>query len=230
MNSVLIIDDDLDLCKLISEYLSKHQFKVEYQTDPLIGLASIRRHKFQVVILDIMMPRYNGIEICKRVREFSSVPIFMLSAKGKTNDRILGLDIGADDYLPKPFEPEELLSRLKALIRRSKNQVKDEVLVFDKLELSTKTNEGFKLDKKKRVNLNLTSSEFAVLTLLIKTSPEPVRRDEIFALLRGFDRNSTDRLVDILISRLRKKLVSKYKCPKYIKTVRDIGYSLIIPS
>lgn len=223
---VLVIDDDADLGEMLSDYLRRFQCEVTGHTDPLSGIAACKRSDFDAVVLDVMMPRLDGIETCRRIREFSSVPVLMLTARGDTSDKVLGLGVGADDYLAKPFEPRELAARLEALVRRSKREVRQER--FGDIELSAREGKAYRVgDGGKKTDLGLTDTEFAALSLLVRHRPEAVSRDELFKLMRGFSRDRADRSSDILISRLRSKLGDDHRSPRYIRTVRLRGYAYI---
>lgn len=225
--TVLVIDDDRSLGRLLRDYLQEHGHRTEVLSDPLAGLAAARSHRHQALVLDIMMPRLDGHELCARIREFSSMPVIMLSARDEAADRVRSFELGADDHLGKPFDPRELLMRLRAVTRRlgggAAPAIKAAGLELDLRRSVVRQRRGAGPPKQ----VPLSPSEFAVLALLAKHGPEPVRRDDVFALLRGFDRSAVDRSIDVMISRLRRKLGDDHRRPRYIKTVRNVGYAFI---
>ncbi len=225
---ILVIDDDRSLCRLLRDYLRDNGYRAEAFSDPLAGLAAARRHKYVALVLDIMMPRLDGQELCERVREFSPLPVIMLSARDTPDDRIRSLELGADDHLGKPFEPRELLARLKAIIRRRESEPGAPTIKSAGIELELQRNMAYRTDNGKRTPIELSTVEFALLALLAKHRPEPVPRDDLYALVRGFERSyDGDRAIDILISRIRRKLKDNPQQPVYIKTVRNVGYAFI---
>lgn len=225
---VLVIDDDRSLCRLLRDYLRDNGYHAEAFSDPLAGLAAARRHKYVALVLDIMMPRLDGQELCERVREFSPLPVIMLSARDTPEDRIRSLELGADDHLGKPFEPRELLARLKAIIRRRESGPGATTIKSAGIEMELQRNMAYRTDGGKRTPIEFGPVEFALLALLAKHRPEPVPRDDLHALVRGFERSyDGDRAVDIVISRIRRKLKDNPNQPIYIKTVRNVGYAFI---
>ena len=222
---VLVIDDDAELGEMLREYLKRFEFEVVFHSDPLAGLAASRSNEHDAIVLDVMMPKIDGIEACQRIREFSSVPVMMLTARGDTSDKVLGLGVGADDYLAKPFDPRELAARLDALIRRHRRML-TQAQVGD-IEVSARAGKAYRVNDGNKQDLGLTDTEFAALNLLIKHRPDPVSRDDLFELMRGFQRDLSDRSTDILISRLRAKLGDDHHSPRYIRTVRLVGYAYI---
>ena len=224
--NVLVIDDDADLGEMLRDYLKRFGYAVTFHTDPLAGIAAAIKGGNDVIVLDVMMPKKDGFEVCRRIRESSSVPVIMLTARGDTPDKVLGLGTGADDYLSKPFDPRELAARLEALIRRNARDIKKQVV--GDIEISSKEAKAYRiLENGGKEELGLTDTEFAALKLLIDNRPDPVSRDELFKLNRSFSRHFADRTTDILISRLRSKLGDSHKTPRYIRTVRMVGYAYI---
>jgi len=218
---VLIIDDDERLGALLTEYLGRFGFAVTAVTHPEAGLRAVKNA--EIVILDVMLPDMDGFAVCRKIRETSRVPVIMLTARGDVMDRIVGLELGADDYLPKPFEPRELVARIQAVLRRGKGAEDDEVIRAGALEVNWTTHSA-------RLNgedLALTTAEFALLGLLVRNRGRVLSRDRILDETRGVDWDSFDRSVDILVSRLRQKLGDDAKRPAYIRTVRGTGYSFI---
>ena len=223
---VLVIDDDANLGELLAEYLARFKMTVESHSDPEVGLKAFQERNHDVVVLDIMMPKIDGFEVCRRIRCFSSVPVLMLTARGETDDKVVGLEIGADDYLSKPFDPRELAARLQALLRRPAGATTDSEA--GGLRLNYRTGRGYRDDGVSgEIDLHLTETEFSVLAELVKQRPEPVSRDRLFEFMHGFEREVNNRAIDLLISRLRHKLDDNHGEPRYIRTVRLIGYAFI---
>jgi DNA-binding response OmpR family regulator len=217
---VLIIDDDTRLNALLTEYLGRFAFSVRAVGRPSDGLRAIKSDPPDLVILDIMLPEMDGLAVCRKIRETSRIPIIMLTARGDVADRIVGLEIGADDYLPKPFEPRELVARIQAVLRRNA-QADEEVVRAGTLEVNSTTGSA-SLDGRA---LALTSAEFQVLGLLARNRGRVLSRDRIMEAMRGIDWEAYDRSIDVLVSRLRQKLGDDAKRPTYIRTVRGVGYS-----
>ena len=220
---ILVIDDDGKLNKLLQEYLSPFGFEVLTATHPEEGLRSLRTHSPGLVILDIMLPDLNGLELCKLIRQDHTVPIIMLTARGEVTDRIVGLELGADDYLAKPFEPRELVARINAVLRRSAEARKLPIRSFGRLTIDSERRAAL-LDEEP---LALTTNEFAALALLTRNAGRVLDRDRILQELRGIDSEAFNRSVDITISRLRQKLGDDPKSPTFIKTVWGTGYVFV---
>ena len=222
MNRVLIIDDDERLAALLTEYLGRFNFEVTTAVHPEAGLRALRSGDPDIVILDVMLPEMDGFAVCRRIREFSRVPIVMLTARGEVTDRIVGLELGADDYLPKPFEPRELVARIQAVLRRGAAGA-DEVLKAGALEVNW-TSRSARLDGRE---LDLTGAEFELLGLLVRNRGRVLSRDRIMDETRGVDWDAYDRSIDVLVSRLRQKLGDDAKHPRFIRTIRGSGYRFI---
>ena len=220
MIKALLIDDDLKLAELLENYLGKSDIKLQAISDPLDTLPAIRNHNPQVIVLDVMMPKMNGFEVCQQIRKNYSLPIIMLSARGEPNDKIRGLESGADDYLAKPFEPRELVARIMNLIRRipTKNQSKNSIFEIDDLHLEIKMNDTV---------LDLTTKEYDLLSMFINNPGITFTRDEIIKEIKGIEAHLFSRSIDILISRLRQKIESDPKSPKIIKTIWGKGYMFL---
>ncbi len=221
MTSVLVIDDDRKLCALLSEYLSRFEFAVRTATTPEAGLEEIGRELPDIIILDVMLPGTDGFTLCREIRTSHSVPIIMLTARGEVTDRVVGLEMGADDYLAKPFEPRELVARMQSVLRRSRKDAPGRVFRAGELEVDF---------DRRHITMNgvevvLTSMEFALLSLLARNRGVVLSRDIIFERLKGLDDDSFDRSIDVLVSRLRQKLGDDPRRPRYIKTVRGTGYT-----
>lgn len=220
---ILVIDDDKKLCNLLDDYLSKFEYKVITSTDPENGLNLVKKESPDLVILDVMMPGKDGFEVCKEIRKESSIPIIMLTARGEVTDRIVGLELGADDYLPKPFEPRELVARIQTILRRSSTPTTKEKVEYGELvvDFQRQTAELAGID------LDLTTAEFEILGLFIKKAGKVLNRDNILESLKGIEWDVFNRSIDVLISRLRQKLQDDPKNPKYIKTIWGSGYKFI---
>ncbi|HEX6101144.1 MAG TPA: response regulator transcription factor [Thermoanaerobaculia bacterium] len=220
---VLIIDDDEGLGELLHEYLGRFGCDVRTAAHPDAGLRLLRSDPPDIVILDVMLPDMDGFAVCRKIRETSRVPIVMLTARGDVMDRIVGLELGADDYLPKPFEPRELVARIQAVLRRGKSEEDAELLRVGPLELNW-TARSARLDGKE---LLLTAAEFSLLGLLVRNRGRVLTRDRILDETKGLDWESYDRSIDVLVSRLRQKLGDDAKRPAFIRTIRGTGYSFI---
>jgi DNA-binding response OmpR family regulator len=219
---VLIIDDDERLNAVLAEYLAGFGFLVSAASHPDAGLRAIRADPPDLLILDVMLPGMDGLAVCRKVRETSRLPIIMLTARGDVADRIVGLELGADDYLPKPFEPRELVARMQAVLRRGTEDVAD-IVRAGTVEVNwttrSATNEG-------RV-LELTTAELELLGFLVRNRGRVLSRERIMEGTHGINWEAYDRSIDVLVSRLRQKLGDDPKRPTLIRTVRGVGYSFI---
>ena len=223
MTTILIIDDDEKLNELLRGFLSDFGFKVLAATHPDMGLKTLKQKSPELVILDVMLPGMDGFEVCKKIRQQSSVPIIMLTARGELMDKVVGLELGADDYLPKPFEPRELVARIHSVLRRSNKIDETRPQVFGRLEIDFSR----QLAKLDGLDVELTTNEFAALALLAAKPGKVFDRDQILQELRGIDCDAFNRSVDITMSRLRQKLSDNPKNPVFIKTVWGTGYAFI---
>jgi OmpR family response regulator RpaB len=220
MPRVLLIDDDERLAAPLKEYMGRFEFELINATHPQAGLEMLAKENVDLVILDVMLPDQNGFDVCRTIRRTSDVPIVMLTARGEVMDRIVGLELGADDYLPKPFEPRELVVRIQNVLKRTRQpQPREAALRFDDLEIDLDYQEV----RMKGNKIDLTTLEYQLLSLLAGAPGKSFSRDEILNKLRGIDVDIYTRSVDILVSRLRKKL----RPTQYIKTVWGSGYSFI---
>lgn len=219
MRKLLLIDDDERLAEPLQQYFAKFDMDMDNDTNPLEGIERIRRGSYDLVVLDVMLPQIDGFETCRRIRHFSDIPIVMLTARGEVMDRVVGLELGADDYLPKPFEPRELVARIQNIFRRGKASTSESLYQLGELHID--------LDKKQlklgAEELAITATEFALLSLLLQNQDRVLSRDEIMRELRGIDADIYSRAIDVLVSRLRQKL----KRPELIRTVRGQGYQLV---
>ena len=224
---ILMVDDDKKLCRLVADYLEPMGYALEATHNGVRGLEMILAGNYEAVILDVMMPGMDGFEVLKRLRKKSDIPVLMLTAMGDETDRIVGLEIGADDYLPKTFSSRELLARLRAVTRRhsrshhqAATETTDMTLKFGDLyiDLGART---VRLEEKK---LNLTPVEFDLLTLLAKASDRVLTRDQLLDSVAGRSYDIFDRSVDVHISSLRRKLGEDPRNPGFIHTIRSAGY------
>jgi DNA-binding response OmpR family regulator len=220
---VLVIDDDEGLNALLTEYLGQFGCTVRTAARPEDGLRALKADPPDIIVLDVMLPGMDGLAVCRKIRETSRIPIVMLTARGSVMDRIVGLEMGADDYLPKPFEPRELVARLQAVLRRGSPSPSEENLHAGPLEMSGATCTA-RLDGRP---LALTTAEFELLGLLVRNRGRVLSRDRILDETRGIDWEAYDRSIDVLISRLRQKLGDDARRPTFILTVRGTGYSFI---
>jgi DNA-binding response OmpR family regulator len=221
--TVLIIDDDKKLNSLLTEYLGDFGFVTLSATHPKDGLKKLKEKSIDLVILDVMLPGMDGFEVCKTIRQRSAVPIIMLTARGELTDKIVGLELGADDYLPKPFEPRELVARIHSVLRRTKKIDDTRPQSFGSLNIDF-TKRIVKLNAEA---VELTTNEFTALALLARNPGRVFNRDEILQELRGIDCDAFNRSVDITMSRLRQKLDDNPKSPNFIKTIWGAGYVFI---
>ena len=225
--SLLIIDDDEQLSAMLAEYLSGNGYRVQYRIDAAAGLQALHREAFDVVVLDVMLPDLDGFEVCRKIRAGSEikagsqVPILMLTARGEETDRIVGLELGADDYLPKPFNPRELLARLKAILRRRLPAADvSAVLRFGRLDIDRGARQAF-LDGKA---CDLTSHQFALLAVLAERAGRVQSREQLMEAVRGETLEAFDRSIDVHISRIRAAIEDDPRRPRRIRTVRSVGY------
>lgn len=225
MHPVLLIDDDGKLGEVLTEYCAQFSIAIDPALTPSAGLSKLEQHTYDAVILDVMLPEMNGFDVCREIRKHSNVPIIMLTARGDVTDRIVGLEIGADDYLPKPFDPRELVARLLSNIKRhlaSSTSTTDapSVMQYEGLSIHLIEREVRISDKP----VELTTKEFELLLLLAEQPSKAFTRDEILHSLKGTDNELFSRSVDILVSRLRAKL----KPINAIKTVHGAGYTFAL--
>jgi DNA-binding response OmpR family regulator len=218
-----MIDDDVDLNTLLTEYLGGFGHRLATATTAARGLQALRRELPDLIILDIMLPDKDGLTLCREIRREFDVPIIMLTARGEVADRVMGLELGADDYLSKPFEPRELVARIQSVVRRSGNHRLRDALVSEGLRLETETRRVV-LDGNQ---LDLTTMEFELLRLLMDSHGRVMSRNRLIELLRGIDADVYDRSIDMLVSRLREKLGDDSRAPRFIKTVRLTGYQFV---
>ncbi len=227
---VLLVDDDAKLRKLLREYLEGYGFHVLTLADGLSVAKKIREESPDMIILDIMLPKRDGLEVLKEIRMEFSVPVIMLTAKGEDADRIVGLELGADDYLPKPFNPRELLARIKAVLRRLPDRDRSKARRDENMFIEAG---GLMLNKAKQTLLvedkevELSSTEYKLLEALMENPNKVMSRDQLMNLARGRDFMAFDRSIDVHISKLRGKLEPDPRSPQRIKTVWGTGYMFV---
>ena len=227
---ILIVDDDERLRRLLERFLTEQGFRVRGVENAEQMDRMLARELFNLVVLDLMMPGEDGLSVCRRLRESNNqIPIIMLTAKGDEASRIQGLELGADDYLAKPFNPRELLARIKAVLRRQSTSVpgapgsEEADVTFGDYTLSLATRE---LSKGDQVHM-LTTGEFAVLKALVEHAREPLTRDKLMNLARGREWDALERSIDVQISRLRRMIEPDPSKPRYIQTVWGVGYVFV---
>ncbi len=229
-NTVLIIDDDDKLCKLLGEYLSGNGFHTLRLADGSNVLKILSAESPDIIILDVMLPGKDGLEVLKEIRRDHTLPVIMLTAKGDETDRIVGLELGADDYLPKPFNPRELLARIKAVLRRSEYRAKDANGQPRGLSITVG---GITLNMAKQTVVvqgaeqELSTAEYRILEILMKNPNTVLSRDQLMTLARGRDFTAFDRSIDVHISKLRSKIEGDPRSPVRIKTVWGSGYMFV---
>ncbi len=233
MHRILVIDDDVELCELLTDYLTPEGFQVETVNDGEQGAGRALSGEHALVVLDVMLPGMSGFDVLRRIRAGSDVPVLMLTARGDDVDRIVGLEMGADDYLPKPFNPRELVARIRAIQRRVEpSRIRDadagkgvETLVVGDVQL----NPGARMVLQEGHPVELTSVEFALLEVLLRSSGQVVTREELAKDVLGRRLSPYDRSIDVHISSLRRKLGHQLGGTERIKTVRGVGYLYALP-
>jgi DNA-binding response OmpR family regulator len=222
MLRVLAIEDDTRLAEMLGRFLEEHGIRLTHASDASTGFDLALGEEFDAVLLDVMLPDVDGFELCRRIRARSSVPILMLTARGEELDRVLGLELGADDYLPKPFSPRELLARLRAILRRASSSRTGpaDLLRFGRLEVD-RAARCVRLDGRE---CELTSHQFELLRVLAENAGRALSRDQIMDALRGHPLASFDRSIDVHVSRIRAAIEDDPGHPRRIQTVRGVGY------
>lgn len=224
MIKVLMIEDDAELAEILTEYLEQFDIKIKNVEDPYMGLALLENEKFDLIILDLTLPGIDGLDVCKEIRKESSTPIIISSARHDIMDKVTALENGADDYLPKPYNPRELEARIRTILRRQpilkqdekEQEEKDLVLDEDKQEI-----------KHLGKVLDLTAAEYGILSYLMKKEGGVVSREELIYNIEAISEESSNKSIDVIVGRIRQKLGESPKEPKHIKSVRGIGYKYI---
>ena len=221
--TLLMIEDDTELAQILCDFLKRYNIQVDSYEDPYLGISALNLKKYDLLILDLSLPGMDGLEICKEVRLKNDIPIIISSARSDLEDKIVGLELGADDYLPKPYEPKELYARIMSVLRRYKksNVMHDEILTC-KLILKEESHLIFY----ENAPLSLTPAEYDVLSVLIKKNNCVVSRSELLNSSLSLDGENESRSLDVLISRIRTKLAESSKEPHLVHSIRGIGYRL----
>ncbi|HKW93117.1 MAG TPA: response regulator transcription factor [Methylomirabilota bacterium] len=217
---ILLIEDDRRLAEMVSEYLGEAGFRVSVAGDGASGLSRLTAEPFDALVLDLMLPDMDGLEVCRRLRGTSDIPVLMLTARGDAMDRVVGLELGADDYLAKPFEPRELLARLRAILRRRGPGGGSGVLRFGRLEIDRDARR-VRVDGAERP---LTGHQFALLLTLAERAGRVLSRDTLMDLVKGEELEAFDRSIDVHVSRIRAAIEDDPKRPRRLLTVRGAGY------
>ena len=221
MIKILIIEDDTELALILTNYLTKYDMEVIGAEDPYIGLSLLTQHEFDLVILDLTLPGMDGLEVIQKIREISNIPIIISSARDDITDKVIGMERGADDYMPKPYDPRELVSRIKTILRRTHH-----------IEESKKEPELFIADSKahtitfKGELLELTAAEYDILSMLIQHKNGSVSREQLLYESEHIDDDSSIKNIDVIISRIRQKIAKIDPDHIYIKPIRGVGYLL----
>ncbi len=230
MERILIIDDDVELCELVAQFLEPEGFSADAVQDGAEGLERAKSGEHVLIVLDVMLPRMNGLELLRRLRRVSSIPVVLLTARGDDVDRIIGLELGADDYLPKPFNPRELVARIHAVLRRSRPERRPagstpEQIQVGEIELDA----GARVVRQAGHAVELTTVEFNLLEALLQNAGRVVTRDQLAKEVLGRSFTPYDRSLDMHISNLRRKLGDQTKGKELIKTIRSVGYLYSLP-
>lgn len=219
-----MIEDDLELAEILSEFLEKHDIKVTNYDEPYTGMSALATHAYDLLLLDLTLPNLDGLEVCKRVAKQKNIPIIISSARSDLDDKVKALEYGADDYIPKPYDPQELLARVHSLLRRYnkkeiKNEQKDKDSIF---RIDKESRDVYFKDKK----IDLTRAEYEILTLLISKKGHVFSREAIAIESESINPESSNKSIDVIIGRLRAKIEDDPKKPQYIISVRGVGYKL----
>ncbi|RDU72607.1 DNA-binding response regulator [Helicobacter aurati] len=224
MLEILMIEDDVELAEVLSDYLRQHDINVTNYDEPYTGMSALATKHFDLLLLDLTLPNLDGLEVCKKVAKQKNIPIIISSARSDINDKIEALDSGADDYIPKPYDPKELVARIQSLLRRYSQKLAEE-----KTASKTAT---FRIDKDtrevyfKEKKLELTRAEYEILTLLISKKGHVFSREAIAIESESINPESSNKSIDVIIGRLRSKIEENPKSPQYIISVRGVGYKL----
>jgi DNA-binding response OmpR family regulator len=220
---ILLIDDDVRLAELLQTYLSSHGFTLAVAGTAAEGLRKMRAQNFELILLDIMLPDGDGLDVCRKIRATSSIPVVMLTARGADEDKVIGLELGADDYLAKPFNPRELVARIRAVLRRQGAAEWPEdarIIEYDEFQLDPQR----QTVKVRNQPVELTTIEFRLLKVLASNPGRVFTRERLMDLVQGRDFDGVDRSIDVHISRIRNKIEKDHKSPRWIKTVWGAGY------
>lgn len=224
MLEILMIEDDVELAEVLSDYLKQHDIHVTNYDEPYTGMSALATKHFDLLLLDLTLPNLDGLEVCKKVAKQKNIPIIISSARSDVNDKVKALDSGVDDYIPKPYDPKELVARIQSLLRRysqkmAEEKIADKSVIFS---IDKDTREVFFKDKK----LDLTRAEYEILTLLISKKGHVFSREAIAIESESINPESSNKSIDVIIGRLRSKIEENPKNPQYIISVRGVGYKL----
>lgn len=226
MIKILMIEDDYELAEILSEYLQNYDMQVTIAEEPYIGLSTLNTGEFDLVILDLTLPGLDGLEVCKEIRKKHNLPIIISSARHDITDKVNALDNGADDYLPKPYDPQELLARIRSRLRRQ-SAVLDEIGAQNQQKDITLNDYEHEIYFK-GARLNLTAAEYDILKYLIQKESGAVTREELIYNCESINEDSTNKSIDVIIGRIRAKLGENPKEPRYIHAIRGLGYKLVL--
>jgi len=225
MTNVLMIEDDLELAEILMQYLEQFDIAITIADDPYLGLSTLDTQKFDLVILDLTLPGIDGLDVCKEIRKRHTVPIIISSARTDITDKVTALENGADDYLPKPYNPRELQARIMSLLRRQKGVIATEQSVQKMKDLII--NEDQRIISLQGKELHLTAAEYGILGYLMKKEGGVVSREELIYNIEAISEETTNKSIDVIIGRVRQKLGENPKEPKYIHAVRGVGYKFL---
>ncbi len=227
MINILMIEDDLELAEILTEYLEQFDIQVTTAEDPFIGLSTLSMQDFDLIILDLTLPGIDGLEVCKEIRSKYSIPIIISSARHDITDKVTALDNGADDYLPKPYDPMELQARIKSLLRRNQQITTVSNTMVPNEKNNLEVDENSMTIKFFGNELSLTGAEYGILSYLIKKNGGVVSREELIYNVNAISEDTSNKSIDVIIGRIRQKLGENSKEPKYIQSVRGIGYKFL---
>ncbi len=225
MTHILMIEDDLELAEILMEYLEQFDIAITIADDPYLGLSTLDTKKFDLIILDLTLPGIDGLEVCKEIRKHHTIPIIISSARTDITDKVTALENGADDYLPKPYNPRELQARIMSLLRRQKGVVATEQSIQKIKDLILNEEQMIIILQGK--TLHLTAAEYGILGYLMKKEGGVVSREELIYNIEAISEETTNKSIDVIIGRIRQKLGENPKEPKYIHAVRGIGYKFL---
>ena len=225
MTQILMIEDDLELAEILMEYLEQFDIAITIADDPYLGLSTLDTKKFDLIILDLTLPGIDGLEVCKEIRKRHTIPIIISSARTDITDKVTALENGADDYLPKPYNPRELQARIMSLLRRQKGVVATEQNIRRTKDLVL--NEEQRIIALQGKELHLTAAEYGILGYLMKKEGGVVSREELIYNIEAISEETTNKSIDVIIGRIRQKLGENPKEPKYIHAVRGVGYKFL---
>lgn len=223
MTNILMIEDDLELAEILTEYLEQFDMKITTAEDPYLGISTLDTGSFDLLILDLTLPGIDGLDVCKEIRKNHDIPIIISSARHDITDKVTALENGADDYLPKPYNPRELQARIKSHLRRQHSKSPSASPVTSELELNEKQ---MNISLKGK-DLHLTAAEYGILGYLMKKEGGVVSREELIYNCEAISEETTNKSIDVIIGRIRQKLGENPKNPKYIHAVRGVGYKFL---